>query len=222
MIEAAPLPMPEQVYRQLRGRILDGSLEPGRLLRQEEIARALNVSRVPVREAMGRLEVDGLIVLRPRRGYAVVRLEQQEIVEIFELRVVIEEHAAMVAARARTPADVLEVEALVGRMEAVARRGGDYGAEWARLNRDFHSRLVASGRRRRLSNVVDTLRDTVEAYMRTEMRLTGDVRNALAEHREMLEAFRAGDAAGLAQLSRRHVEGTARRLIDGLRRRAVG
>lgn len=221
-MDAVPLPMPERVYRQLRGRILDGTLEPGRLLRQEEIARSFNVSRVPVREAMGRLEVDGLIVLRPRRGYAVVRLEQEEIVEIFELRVVIEEHAAMVAARARTPADVLEVEALVERMEAVARRGGDYGAEWARLNRDFHSRLVASGRRRRLSNVVDTLRDTVETYVRTEMRLTGDVRNALAEHREMLEAFRAGDATGLALLSRRHVEGTARRLIDGLRRRAAG
>lgn len=218
---AGPVPLPELVYRRLRGGILDGTLEPGRLLRQEEIARSFNVSRVPVREAMGRLEVDGLIVLRPRRGYAVARLEQDEIVEIFELRVAIEEHAAMVAARARTPEDVAAVQALVERMERVARRRGDHIAEWARLNRDFHSRLIASGRRRRLSNVVDTLRDTVEAYVRAEMRLTGDVEHALAEHREMLEAFRAGDAVGLAQLSRRHVEGTARRLLDGLRRRAA-
>ena len=216
------LPLPEVVYRQLRGSILDGTLQPGRLLRQEAIARSLNVSRVPVREAMGRLEVDGLIVLRPRRGYAVAQLEQDDILEIFELRVVIEEHAAMVAARARTPEDVAEAEALVERMEQVARRRGDHIAEWARLNRDFHSKLVASGRRKRLSNMVDTLRDTVEAYVRTEMRLTGGVEHALVEHREMLEAFRAGDATGLAQLSRVHVEGTARRLLDGLRRRAVG
>jgi DNA-binding GntR family transcriptional regulator len=215
------LPLPEFIYRRLRTHILDGSLAPGRLLRQEEIARSFNVSRVPVREAMGRLEVDGLIVLRPRRGYAVTQLRQDEIVEIFELRVVIEEHAARVAARARTPEDIEAVEALVVRMERVARGIGDYNAEWARLNRDFHSRLVASGRRRRLSNTVDTLRDTVEAYVRTEMRLTGDVAKALVEHREMLEAFRAGDAGGLAELSRLHVEGTARRLLDGLRRKAA-
>jgi DNA-binding GntR family transcriptional regulator len=212
--------LPERIYHGLRGSILDGSLEPGQSLRQEEIARRFKVSRVPVREAMGRLESDGLIVSRPRRGFAVNALRQDEIVEIFELRVVIEEHAARIAAIARTEADIEAVEAMVLRMEAVARQAGDYSAEWARINRAFHARLVASSRRRRLSAIADTLRDSVEAYVRTEMKLTGDARRALGEHREILEAFRAGDATGLASLSREHIEGTARRLLDGLRRRS--
>jgi DNA-binding GntR family transcriptional regulator len=210
----------ERIYQGLRIGILDGSLEPGSVLRQEQIAQRFSASRVPVREAMGRLEGDGLIVSRPRRGYAVQMLQHDEIVEIFELRVVLEEHAARIAALARTQDDIDAVALLVERMEQLARAGGNYGADWARLNRDFHMRLVASSRRRRLSTIVETLRDSVETYVRAEMGLTGDVRSAMREHREILEAFRAGDAEGLAELSRRHIQGTARRLLDGLRKRS--
>jgi len=210
----------ERIYQGLRAGILDGSLEPGSVLRQEQIARRFAASRVPVREAMGRLEGDGLLISRPRRGYAVHSLRQNEIVEIFELRVVIEEHAARIAAIARTDDDIDVVTGLVERMETVARQGGNYGSDWARLNRDFHLRLVASSRRQRLLGTVETLRDSVEAYVRAEMGITGDVESALLEHREILEAFRAGDADGLARLSRQHIEGTARRLLDGLRRRS--
>ena len=213
------LPLPEIIYKQLRVNILDGTLKPGAVLRQEEIAKLFNVSRVPVREAMGRLETDGLIVLRPRRGYAVTELQQDEIVEIFELRMVIEEHAATIAARARTQDDIDAVERLLLQMEALAARSADYDNQWASLNRDFHSRLVHASRRKRLANIADTLRDTVEAYVRMEMRLTGDVSQALREHREIFEAFKAGDAHGLAMLSRSHVEETARRLLSGLRQK---
>jgi len=214
-------PLHELVYRKLRGVIFDGSLAPGAPLRQEEIAKAFNVSRIPVREAMGRLENDGLIVLRPRRGYAVTELRQDEIVEIFELRAVIEQHAAYVAARARTDDDIHAVEQLLLRMDQLAKTSNDYSAEWARVNRDFHSRLVSSSRRKRVANIADTLRDAVEAYVRMEMNLTGDVDLALGEHWEMFEAFKAGDAEGLAKLSKDHVEGTARRLLEGLRSRRL-
>jgi DNA-binding GntR family transcriptional regulator len=213
------LPLPELVYRKLRVGILDGSLRPGMSLRQEEIARQLKVSRVPVREAMSRLETDGLIVLRPRRGYAVTELEQEEMVEIFELRMVIEEHAAVIAARARTRQDVAEVEELLLQMETLASTSKDHSAEWSRINRQFHARIVSSSHRKRLSGIAETLRDAVEFYVSMEMRLTGSVDDALREHREIFQAFKAGDVDGLARLSRAHVQSTARRLLDGLHRK---
>src|ERR1700737_928702 len=74
--------------------ILSGAFPPGLVLRQEELSRRFGASRVPLREAMPRLEVEGLVVLRPRRGYAVRSLERSEIREIFELRAVVEEHLA--------------------------------------------------------------------------------------------------------------------------------
>ena len=213
--------LPELVYRKLRSGILDGSLRPGIPLRQEEIARQFKVSRVPVREAMSRLETDGLLVLRPRRGYAVTQLDQEEIVEIFELRMVIEEHAGAVAARARTRQDISDVEQLVLRMERLAQTSKDYGSQWSQLNREFHARIIGSSHRKRLTATAETLRDAVEAYVRMEMRLTGSVDDALREHREIFQAFKTGDADALSRLSRQHVESTARRLMDGLRRKGA-
>jgi DNA-binding FadR family transcriptional regulator len=81
--------------------------------------------------------------------------------------------------------------------------------------------MINSSRRRRLTRVASNLRSAVEPYVRMELSLTGDVDEAASEHREMLEAFRAGDSAGLSELSRRHVEGTARRLLRGIRQRRL-
>ncbi|MET3304462.1 GntR family transcriptional regulator [Bradyrhizobium diazoefficiens] len=103
-------PLPNLIYERLRIDILEGVLRPGQLLRQEELSKRFDVSRVPLREAMTRLVADGLIVLRPRRGYAVSSLRRSEILEIFELRAVVEEHAGMLAARARTRDDIQRVE----------------------------------------------------------------------------------------------------------------
>jgi DNA-binding GntR family transcriptional regulator len=186
-------------------------------LRQEELARRSNVSRVPLREAMARLESEGLIVRRPRRGYAVTSLAHSDIVEIFELRMVLEEHAGYLAARARTAEDIAAVEALLVTMERVDLAVDGGFARWSLINHQFHTRIIDSSRRARLCRIAASLRDSVEAYVRVEAAITGQVRDAADEHRQIFDAFRAGDATGLAKLSRRHVEGTAQRLLDGLR-----
>ena len=213
--------LPRLLYEQLRGHILVGTLKAGQVLRQEELARRFNVSRVPVREALSQLEADGLIESRPRRGYAVTSLDTDEIVEVFDLRMLVEEHAGRIAAHSRTPADIAEVERLVLAMEQLDPAAADYRKRWTLLNYEFHLRIVESTRRKRLSRIAGTLRSTVEPYVSVELDLTGNAEMALREHREMLEALRAGDADGLAELSREHVESTARRLLKGLRSKAV-
>src|SRR5262245_11735063 len=89
-IDSAGLLLPAIIYRHLRHDILNGFFDPGQLLRQKGRARRYKSSRVPLREAMSRLEADGLVVLRPRRGFAVISLDVPEIVEIFELRMAVE------------------------------------------------------------------------------------------------------------------------------------
>jgi DNA-binding GntR family transcriptional regulator len=212
--------LPDIVYQKLRTDILRGDLKPGQLLRQEELARRYSVSRVPLREAMSRLEADGLVVLRPRRGYAVTSLDPHEIVEVFELRMVVEEHAGFIAARARTETDVVEVGLLLKEMEKLDPRSPTYLSDWAQLNNAFHARLIGSSRRQRLTRIASTLQDTVEPCVVLEAGMTGDVAAANREHREIFEALRAGDAQSLGELSRRHVEDTFRRLLAGMRRDA--
>ena len=209
------------LYEQLRGSILVGNLQAGQVLRQEELARRFNVSRVPLREALSQLEADGLIESRPRRGYAVTALDPSDIVEVFDLRMVIEEHAGRIAALSRTPADIAEVEKLVVAMEQLDPTAPDYRNRWTLLNYGFHLRIVDSTRRKRLSRIASTLRSTVEPYVSVEINLTGNAEKAAREHREMLEALRAGDADGLAELSRHHVESTAKRLLKGLHAKAA-
>lgn len=213
--------LPDAIYDRLKGDILVGALEVGQVLRQEEIARQFNVSRVPLREAFNRLEADGLLEARPRKGFAVATLDPKEILEVFELRMVIEEHAGRVAAQSRTEQDVREVEELVEAMEALDKSARDFTSRWTLLNYDFHARIVASSGRRRLARIAGNLRSAVQPYVRVELDITGDVEEAGQEHREMLEAFRAGDGNTLARLSRLHVEHTSDRLLAGLRSRAV-
>lgn len=213
--------LPKIRYERLRANMLLGTLKTGQVLRQEELARRFNVSRVPLREALSQLEADGLIEARPRRGYAVTLLEADEIVELFELRTVVEEHAGRVAARSRTPQDIEEVEKIVLTMDTLDTSDPEFRNRWTLLNYEFHNRIIASSRRKRLAKIAATLRSTTEPYVRVEIDLTGDAVDAGRQHREMLEALRAGDSDGLAELSRQHVESTARRLLRGLRSRSL-
>lgn len=213
--------LPRILYERLRANILLGTLKMGQVLRQEELARRFSVSRVPLREALSQLEADGLIEARPRRGYAVTHLDAEEIVEVFELRMVIEEHAGRVAARSRTAHDIAEVEKIAEALDRLDVKDPEFCTKWTLLNYEFHNRIIASSRRKRLTKIAATLRNTTEPYVRMEIDLTGDALDAGREHREILEAFRAGDAQGLADLSRQHVESTARRLLKGLRARSA-
>jgi DNA-binding GntR family transcriptional regulator len=213
--------LPRMLYEQLRANILVGKLRAGQVLRQEELAQRFNVSRVPLREALSQLEADGLIEYRPRRGYAVAALDPEEIVELFELRAVIEEHAGRVAAQSRTQENVAEVERIVDAMDALDVHAPDFSSKWTLLNYELHQRIISSSRRKRLTKIAAALRSTTEPYVAMEIDLTGDAMDAGRQHREMLEAFRAGDTNGLAELSRAHVESTARRLLKGLRSRTL-
>jgi DNA-binding GntR family transcriptional regulator len=206
----------EMLYARLREGILSGTYPPGSLLRQDELSRRLGASRVPLREAMTRLEVEGLLVLRPRRGYAVPSLEVAEIREIFELRAVVEEHLAEVAASARTAGDVSAVSEALSEMEHIAARSPDQTDKWLDANSEFHARLLDSAHRQRAGRFASMLRDQVEPYIRIEINLTKEVTQAETEHRGMFEALKTGDAKRLRQLCRQHCENTASRLIKAL------
>ena len=209
----------EVLYTSLRERVLSGVFPPGSELRQELIAKQFGVSRVPLREAMNRLQAEGLIVRRPRRGFVVLSLDIPEIIEIFELRMVLEQHAIDTATRLRTEADVRAVEELLLAMEALDPAAETFFTAWLDLNRAFHGRLIASARRHRLATVTANFRDTVEPYVRIESIMTSDFDDASREHREIFDAFQECAPNRAGALARDHCLSTMNRLIDGIRRR---
>ena len=212
-------PLPEAIYQWLHEAIQEGRLAPGQMLRQEELAKQLGVSRVPLREALQRLEGAGQVVLHPRRGYAVLSLDYEEIEEIFQLRMLLDERAAYQSTLARTPERVAELRQLLEQMRANEGDDEEQVATWLRLNSKFHDILLSAGKHRHLARVAKSLRDTVQPYIRMEVAITRGIKDAHAEHVALVDAFARGDAYMVARITREHCEHTAQRLIEGLKKK---
>lgn len=207
----------DAVYQQLRAMLGSGQLKPGDALRQEPLAQMLGVSRVPLREALRRLEAEGLVGLRDRRGYSVIALDREEIEEVFRIRVEVEGRAGYLATKRRTAEDVTEVKTyldLLDRLDLKSDPGGV--ASWASYNRMFHNALLGPCGSRPLLRVLNTLRDQVEHYIRVEVLMTGNVKEAQREHRNLLALYKKGAADAVAELCREHCRNSAQRLLSKL------
>ena len=118
-------------------------MQAGQPMRQEEIARQLGVSRLPVREALNRLATEGLVELKPRRGFFVTSLDADEIEDIFDMRALLESRAGKLATERRTLADSDALDTIVRELDS-ALDGPIKFELWAELNLRFHTRLYQS------------------------------------------------------------------------------
>lgn len=206
-------PAADRVYAHVKQAVLDRRYEGGMLLTEGELADAVGVSRTPVREALLRLQAEGLLKLYPKKGALVLPVSAQEITDVVETRLLVEEHAVRKAASA-PPAGLIErLEELLDRNRTEAEAGELAAA--AVSDRCFHAEIVRSTGNVILVQLYDQLRDRqlrmgVAVMHAHPERATKNV----PEHAEILEAIRAGDAAAAAEAVRRHV-GRVRHLIHG-------
>ncbi|MEQ3552313.1 GntR family transcriptional regulator [Pseudonocardia nematodicida] len=190
-VSAVAEPVADRLHAALRTEILDGSRPAGARLREEEIAEAHGTSRTPVREAIRRLVADGLAVLTPHRGAEVVSWTEEDLDELFDLRVLLEGHAAARAA-ASGRADTDRLTALCDAMEA--RRHPPDHAEITRLNLEFHREVHRAGGQRVLPDLVGRVVE-VPLVHRTIRRYRPERLDAsFAQHRDLIAAIEAGDA----------------------------
>ena len=202
-----PVPAPgtlhgETTYERLCEEIRSGKLPPGSRLRETEIAERLAVSRTPVREAIRRLEADGLVDHLPRSGAVVRKLEYPELMELYEMRTVLEGTAARLAARAASPVELEELVAINDEMRAAAGRP----EEVIGLNRQFHKLLLDAARNRFLLRAMATVENTLLILGSSSMAKPDRAREAVDEHREVLDALLARDGAAAEAAMRRHME----------------
>lgn len=202
-----PVPAPgtlhgETTYERLCEEIRSGKLPPGSRLRETEIAERLAVSRTPVREAIRRLEADGLVDHLPRSGAVVRKLEYPELMELYEMRTVLEGTAARLAARAASPVELEELVAINDEMRAAAGRPEVVIG----LNRQFHKLLLDAARNRFLLRAMATVENTLLILGSSSMAMPDRAREAVDEHREVLDSLLARDGAGAEAAMRRHME----------------
>lgn len=198
----------------LRERILAGRLVAGTPLRQEALAAELGVSRVPLREALHRLEAEGLVVLAPHRGAVVAELPVAAAAELFELRALVESDLARRAVPRLTRADDAALGRAARAFEAAAA-GGD-PLEWGGANRALHLALYAPAGRPETLEVVGRLHDRCDRLLRLQLALTDGLPRAVREHRAIVAAARARDARRVEQLVRAHILAAGRALVAAL------
>ncbi|WKX71434.1 GntR family transcriptional regulator [Streptomyces sp. XD-27] len=196
-------PAAERVYAHVKQGVLDRSYEGGTLLTEGDLAEAVGVSRTPVREALLRLEVEGLIKLYPKKGALVLPVSAQEIADVVETRLLVEEHAARKAVPA-PPSLLARLEELLERQEREAA-AGDLAAV-AVSDRCFHAEIVRHAGNQILSRLYDQLRDRQLRMGVAVMHAHPDrIAKNIAEHGEILRALRGGDADAAAAVVHRHV-----------------
>lgn len=206
----------ERVYRALRARILDNVWPPGHQALEQAIALELGVSRTPVREALIRLQNEGLIDVVPRHGMRVLPVSPDDMAEIYAILTSLESMAAELAAKRKPAArEVAPLEAACREMEA-ALAAGDLDA-WAQADERFHLALVQLSGNRRLAEVVVNFWDRAHRARMVTLRMRPTPVHSTREHRAVVRAIRAGDFVVARDLHRAHRERGALELTSILK-----
>lgn len=199
----------DQTYEVMRRKILSGSIPPGTPVRQDIIATELGVSKIPLREALGRLEQDGLLSSYPNRGYVVRSMSMAEATEVFALRLKLEPGAVADGAGRASDADHAAAREALAALEKDQDRDG---ADHVTQNRLFHLSMIKPAGPV-TCQLLTRLLILSERYVRMHLEPKGREDRAKREHRAILDAWLAGEAAQVEGLIRDHIQAT----LDDLR-----
>ena len=188
-----------------------GIYRPGDRVREVEVAERLGLSRTPVREALRRLEADGIVVHRPRSGAVIRRLGHGEVVELYEMRVVLERTAAELAAKHGTGAEFDTLDALNDTIAAT-----DDPTRAAAINGDFHRTLYRAGRNRFLLEAARALNNALLLLGPTTYTDPDRIAEVARQHRDIVDALRQGDVEAAGAAAEAHLETSLRVRLRGL------
>ncbi|MBL7249911.1 GntR family transcriptional regulator [Alloalcanivorax sp. C16-2] len=209
--------MEEEVYLRMREAILQGDLPGGERLVQEDIAQRFGTSRIPVRDALRRLDADGLVEAGARGVYSVTRFGPDDLKEVYALRELLEGHLAAHACEHLGAEALDELEQLQEEMEH-AQANQDAEA-YVALNQRFHRALYDAAAQPRTEKIILSLWQGIPPL--TPLTIEHRMEESSREHRAIIAALRAGDSAGAGQAMRAHIATAGRALLDHVARGEV-
>jgi DNA-binding GntR family transcriptional regulator len=192
------------VYAALRNEIRNGQLQPGDRLLEIEIAKRLGVSRTPVREALKRLESDGLVSFGQPRGLTVTKLTHGQILELYAVREVLEGAAARFAAERAAPFEIDSLKQILAQHDDASTP-----AEAADANRRLHAAIVAATHNVYLQRMINVLTDALVLLGTTTYTMPGRIASGWKENAKIVACIERRDASAAEEAGRRHIRAAA-------------
>lgn len=201
----ASKPIREITYEALKDAIIAGDILPGERIVESSFAKRLNISRTPIREALRKLEQDGLVVYTPRKGVVVKSLEEKDINDIYTIRRTLETLAMTKAVENVTPEHIVHMRDILDRANRALEEGKIEDA--AKISREIHTEMYHLSGMERLVTILNSLDEYMDRFSFMSMSDEERRQTAAREHREMVDALEEQDVDALVQVSDIHLEG---------------
>ncbi|MFZ7104739.1 MAG: GntR family transcriptional regulator [Peptococcaceae bacterium] len=212
-------PLREIVFETLRDAIINQVLRPGERLMEIQLAEEMGVSRTPVREAIRKLELEGFVVMVPRKGAYVAGISMKDIHEVFEVRAALEALAASLAAERITEEELEEMERrLVKEAEETELNNLRSIVE---IDTSFHDLVYKAARNSRLVYFVNHLQEQLQRFRSASLARPGRSRTALEEHKKIVEALGERDGKVAEQLAREHIDNAEQAMMLSLEQQGL-
>ncbi len=196
-------PLGHYVFENLKQAIVRGNFSPGNRLVESHIAEAMGISRTPVREAIHKLEREGLIKKLPQGGFYVLNLTREDIEETFGIRGVLESYAARLAAIKHKKEELAPLEEKIEEFQYCLNHGEMEAL--LKINTEFHGLLYAMSRSPKLIKMINDLQDQIYRFRRIILKIETMAKTSNDDHRQMLSAMKRRDADRVETLVRQHI-----------------
>ena len=206
------LPLRDVVFQTLRQAILKGELKPGERLMEIHLAQKLGVSRTPVREAIRMLELEGLVLMIPRKGAVVAKITISDLEDVLEVRMALEELAVKHACRRITQEQLAKLRRLA-EVFRMTLDGNDVGA-CAQADVDFHDLIYLATDNKRLVQILNNLREQMYRYRMEYLKDRQSHSILVKEHEEILQGLEQRDEKKALEATCRHIERQKEHIIS--------
>jgi DNA-binding GntR family transcriptional regulator len=216
MNEVARGHLRQSTYEAIKAMIVTGQLTPGQRLTELELVEQLQVSRTPVREALNRLQRDGLVIERPRTGFAVVPFDETMLRNVFDIRAELDDYATRLAIPRITPEEVDVLRRLVADCESLAQTDPSHRGRLDEMQTglEIHRAIARFSGNAMLAEMLNGLLEKCQVYVWMELTQLNDWKEARDEHHIIVEAIAAGDTETACRETRRHIQQSRDGILD--------
>lgn len=197
-------PLRDVVFENLRTAILEGNLKAGQRLMEVQLAEQLGVSRTPIREAIRKLELEGLVVMLPRKGAYVANMSFKDLIDVLEIRASLEGLAASLATERRREEDIVELERVAKEFEASVREADI--DKVLKKDVEFHEKIFSMANNKKLYQLITSLWEQVHRFRVTYVSNYNASLSLVEEHNRILGAIKSGDCELAKKYATEHIE----------------